>query len=244
MKNHKCFILLFSFIICISCYDNTDTRYVKNEMIYVEGDKSAVQSFYICRYEVTTLQFCEFLNDHEESALTNPRANPYKWINLRDDYCKIDFNILGYYTNKPTYPVNCVYWEGAKTYCEWLSIKTGKKYRLPTAKEWIWAAKGGNESKGYIYSGSNKTEEVAHFEPNGRNMIYPIGCLKPNELGIYDMSGNVAEWSLDMKLCGGGINRVHDFFSNSSTNWPVEKTKFIRNGKGDYDIGFRIIMVK
>ena len=73
---------------------------------------------------------------------------------------------------------------------------TGKKYHLPTEAEWEYAARGGNKSKGNIYSGSNNLDDVAWFWKDDGG-THPVGTKQPNELGIYDMSGNVLEWCSD-----------------------------------------------
>ncbi|HRH58400.1 MAG TPA: formylglycine-generating enzyme family protein [Chitinophagales bacterium] len=78
-----------------------------------------------------------------------------------------------------------------------LNQATGKRYRLPTEAEWEFAAIGGNESKNYKYCGSNNLEEVAWFESNSDMKTHPVGQKNPNELGIYDMSGNVWELCSD-----------------------------------------------
>ncbi|MBT31643.1 MAG: transcriptional regulator [Thalassobius sp.] len=70
-------------------------------------------------------------------------------------------------------------------------------YRLPTETEWEFAARGGKLSKGYTYAGSNNLDEVGWYNKNSNKNIHPVGELKPNELGIYDMSGNVFEWCWD-----------------------------------------------
>jgi formylglycine-generating enzyme required for sulfatase activity len=102
--------------------------------------------------------------------------------------------IYGLKDNNPIVNVN---YEDVMEYCGWLSKKTGKLYRLPTEAEWEYAARGGNKSKGYKYSGGQKLDLVGWFGDNSSGQENLVGLKTPNELGIYDMSGNVMEWCLD-----------------------------------------------
>lgn len=135
-------------------------------------------SFYICKYEVTQRLWTEVMND-----------NPSEMQG--DDL-----------------PVEQVSWNDCQRFIEKLNTLTGKTYRLPTEAEWEYACRGGKKSKGYKYSGSNDIDKVAWYDGNSENKSHPVGQKMPNELGLYDMSGNVWEWCQDMHegtgMCRGG----------------------------------------
>ena len=158
-------------------------------------------------------------------------------------------------------PVESVSWYDATEFCNRLSIafklqeryikKNGqleentaiKGFRLPTEAEWEYAARGGNKSSNFIYSGSNDVNEVAWYSKNSGSTTHPVGKLKPNELGIYDMSGNVWEWCEDWYdarravrvLRGGswGDRAGHCAVSYRNCNSP---------GNRIFDIGFRLVL--
>ncbi len=145
-----------------------------NQMKEAESDEKAVHevtlsSFYICKYEVTQDLWTFVMG-----------VNPSSFKSARQ-------------------PVEDITWNDCQLFIEKLNTLTGKNYRLPTEAEWEFAARGGNLSKGYKYAGSNTIGDVAWYSANSGNSPHDVGEKEPNELGLYDMSGNVYEWCNDWK---------------------------------------------
>lgn len=113
-------------------------------------------------------------------------------------------------------PVEMVSWYDCQEFVERLSRLTGRNFRLPTEKEWEYAARGGSKSRGYEYSGSNDIYRVAWYTENSNSKTHPVAQKLDNELGIYDMSGNVWEWCSDY-YNGDSSVRVNRGGSWSST---------------------------
>ena len=97
------------------------------------------------------------------------------------------------YFKSDNQPVENVSWNDCHEFIRKLNALTGQNFRLPTEAEWEFACRGGNNSRGYKYSGSNNLGSVAWYDGNSGNKTHPVGTKAPNELGIYDMSGNVWE---------------------------------------------------
>ena len=108
-------------------------------------------------------------------------------------------------------PVENVSWKDCQDFMSKLNRITGKTFRLPTEAEWEYAARGGKKSRGYQYSGSNNLSDVAWYLDNSGKKTHAVGTKQPNELGIYDMSGNVWEWCQDR----------YDHYSSSSLTNPT-----------------------
>lgn len=113
--------------------------------------------------------------------------------------------------NEYNRPVENVSWNDAMEFCAELSRLTGRQFTLPTEAEWEYAARGGKKSTSAKYSGSSSINNVAWYDGNSGNQTHPVGKLRPNELGIYDMSGNVSEWCLDW----------YGFYSSASQTDPM-----------------------
>ena len=95
------------------------------------------------------------------------------------------------------YPVTMISRKDADDYCDWLSDHTGHIYRLPTEAQWEFAARGGNLSKGFRYSGAQTLDLVGWYNENSKDQIHPVAQKKANELGLFDMSGNLPELCRD-----------------------------------------------
>ena len=167
-----------------------------------EPDEKPVQnvtlpSYYISRYEITQAQWKAIMGTTIQEQ--KDKAQAY--------YEEDILELFGVGDNYPMYYVN---WFEAKEFCVKLSEKTGKKYVLPSEAQWEFAARGGNKSKHYKYSGGNDLKAVAWYTDNSNKKTHPVGTKTPNELGLYDMTGNVYEWCEDWYGLYGRENEEPD----------------------------------
>jgi len=187
--------------------------YTRN--INSEASTVTVKNFYMSRYEVTVGDFRKFVNDTgyvtaAENVAGSFVHNGTKWENTRDASWKNP-----YYNQTENHPVTCINWHDAVKYCNWLSEQKGltpaytingnnvswntgaNGYRLPTEAEWEYAARGGASGNNTTYAGSDSIDSVGWIKPNSSGSPHPVGQKQANELGLYDMSGNMTEWCWD-----------------------------------------------
>ncbi len=139
-----------------------------------------------------------------------------------------------YFQKGDDYPVEQVSWNDIQTFLTKLNQMTGKKYALPTEAQWEYAARGGVKSKGYKYSGGDNIDEVAWYWGNSEEKYStsPVGKKSPNELGIYDMSGNVLEW------CSDGYNSYSSRAQTNPTGPSTGSYRVIRGGSWNFNAGY------
>ena len=135
-------------------------------------------------------------------------------------------------------PVDLVSWIDCQEFIRKLNALTGKKFRLPTEAEWEYAARGGNKSRGYKYAGSDNIDDVAWYEGNSPYNTHDVGLKKPNELGLYDMSGNVQEWCLDGSHAYDSTPQIDPIASNSDNICVIRDGSF-RDPAGCCRVAYR-----
>ena len=193
------------------------------------------KSFYMCKTEVTQAQWKAVMGN-------NPSDNE---------------GLIKEGTNADNCPVNNISIEDAKNFVKALNAATGRTFAIPTEAQWEWAAMGGKLSNGYTLSGSNEMSEVAWNSNNSESYLNEVGKLKANELGIYDMSGNVEEWVAD-KYATYKATEVTDPTGGTSGNFYVSRGGNLLDSNADilsvrarnknkntdkkYTIGLRLII--
>ena len=160
-----------------------------------------LNTFKIAKYEITQ-KLWEAVMGTNPSRFKGDENRPVEWVNFND----------------------------VQQFITKLNQLTGKNYRLPTEAEWEYAARGGNQSLGYTYAGSDDINEVAWYDRNSGKTTHPVGTKAPNELGIYDMSGNVMEWCNDWYS-----NTYYSVSPSTNPQGPSSGTARILRGGSWYD---------
>lgn len=198
--------------------------------------KVTVDSFYVGKYPVTNQQYADFLNEY---GSTKVKQGEYKGESMIEEHewgVKQEKETWSSQEGYEDHPVVKVSWYGAHEFAKYYG------FRLPTEAEWEYAARGGIKSNGYKYAGSDNVEEVAWYFENAGDKTHSVRELNPNELGIYDMSGNIWEWCADWY--------DENYYKNSPENNPQggeiddfsEEYRVLRGGSW-YDVGVNLTRV-
>lgn len=205
----------------MGCQDGRDIDCQDNEK---PANEVKLDDYSIGKYEVTVEEYLAFVdatNSHypwwlEQESIYNIETGTKKNV----------YKDLGYRKNASKLPIVGISWKDATAYCRWLQKKTGKNYSLPTEAQWEYAARGGQRSLSYQYSGGNILSEVAWYPENSNNKPHSVGSKKANELNLHDMSGNVMERCNDYY----DFNYYRNSPNNKATSDSDIKKRSIRGG--------------
>ena len=247
MKNSNIFFLLLLFTFSVKAQTST-TLPDKPEVVLVQGGTftmgSSVEkdetphtvtlsSYSIGKYPVTVGQYKKYCT---ATGTAMPQAPSWGW--------------------NDKHPMVMVNYDDAVAYCNWLGETYGGDWRLPTEAQWEFAARGGTKSNKYTYSGSDDLDEVGWYDDNAGGKTQTVGRKNRNELGIYDMSGNVYEWCKDWygdysattqtnpKGATSGSSRLlrGGSWAYSATICRVANRYYVDPAYRDITYGFRVVL--
>lgn len=146
------------------------------------------------------------------------------------------------FTGEKNLPVESMTWDDCRNFISKLNEKIGVYFYMPTNGEWLFAAKGGGADKGYAYCGSNTLDDVAWYSGNSENKTHPVKTKIPNEIGIYDMNGNVHEWTINAHV-SGGYTYYYAFFGGSYDAYSCPKNNSTNGtSQASSNIGIRLFL--
>lgn len=219
------------------------------DMIFVESGKYTSSFFneerrvcdlYVSKYQTTQIRWREMMGTDPSNFKGDRRpVEQISWIQALE-YCN---KLSEHYGLQPVYKIEndklvaIIYNDGKEVYPDLADFSKTEGYRLPTELEWEWFARGGRiaQEKGTFnttYSGSNNISEVAWYDSNSKKETHAVGTKKPNQLGLYDCSGNVWEWCYDTGTSGYLLEEKPFVFDESNSNMRI------KGGSWSYDSRF------
>lgn len=199
--------------------------------------KVTVSPFWMGQHEVTWDEYHLFMLSIDKTVRAKSGTEPAPqdaWADAvsrpTPPYVPMDFNM-----GTDGYPAICMTQFAAKQYCKWLSMKTGRFYRLPTEAEWEYACRAGTTTAYHFGDDPDDLEEYGWYFDNADDTYHKVGELKPNPWGLYDMHGNVAEWVMDT-LDKKAYSKLPEEGCENPLNWPTKMyPRCVRGGGWDHD---------
>ena len=201
--------------------------------------KVQVDPFWMGKYEITwdVFEVWMFDLDEQRRALKKLKRDAldelaweYQEAQPTEPYSDMTFGM-----GKQDYPAICMTQFGGKIFCKWLSAKTGRYYRLPTEAEWEYACRAGTTTAYHFGDDPDDLEDYGWFYDNSDEKYQKIGQKKPNPWGLYDMHGNVSEWTLDQFTPGFGVKDAGKTLVNPLVNPTKLYPRVVRGGSWDDD---------
>lgn len=209
-------------------------------MVKIPSPDNSRKGLYVSETEVTVYAYQEFCNDSSSGAMSaDEDAALQLWLERTGEKTLSNFPVVG------------VTWHRAQAFCDWLSKVEGKKYRLPSLEEWEYFCLAGSLFLFHFGNDESKLDTYAWYQDNSENEIHPVAEKEPNEWGLYDVYGNVWEWTEDdvPTFVLAQTDFVQDsafikggaFFSNWRSCISYTRWAFCPKSESDPTTGFRVV---